>query len=147
MRASAVAAGAIAGTVLRPSMSVYAVAGRGFVLREAGIFNTTTTAARYALVRLTAAGTPGAAITEAKFGTDEQEAPVMTAFLGHTADATLGAFIAAMPIGAAIGAGTILTFYGEGNGIQVPAGTGNGVGIILLAGTGQVSDLYMIWDE
>lgn len=128
-------------------MSVYAIAGGGFTLREAGVFNTTTTAARYALVRLTAAGTPGAAITEAKFGTDEQPTPTMTAFLGHTADATLGAFIAVMPLGAAVGAGTILTFYGEGNGIQVPAGTGNGIGIILLAGTGQVCDAYMIWDE
>lgn len=144
-RYSAVAIGSVAGTVARPQISAYGAAGQGFILREAAIFNTTTTAARYSLVRLTAQGTPGAGLTEAEFWTEG--AITVTAFTTHTADATLGAAVAAMPIGAAVGAGTILTFYGEGNGLYVPAGTANGIGIILASGTGQVADCHLIWDE
>lgn len=145
-RYSAVTIGSTAGaTTVRPQISAFAAAGQGFILREAAIFNTTTTAARYVLVRLTAQGTPGAGLTEAEWWTEG--AITVTAFTTHTADATLGANVAAMPIGAAVGAGTILTFYGEGNGLYVPAGTGNGIGIAPASGTAQVADCHLIWDE
>lgn len=146
MRASVTQVGGAAGSSTLPCISVYSTATQGFILREAGIFNTTTTAARYFLARLSTAGTPGSGLTEIKFGTDEQVAPVVTGFAPHSVGPTIVGNIAAMPLGAAIGAGTILTFYGENNGIQVAAGTANGIGIVC-TGTGQVSDAYFIWDE
>lgn len=136
-----------AGSTTLPIISLYASAAGRLIVREVGVFNTTTTAVVLGLklVRLSTTGTQGAAITVNKFNTDDATAtgnPRTT----HTVAPTLAGDIAAMPVGAAIGAGTILTFYGENNGIQIASGTGNGVGIIPL-GTGQVCTAYMIWDE
>jgi hypothetical protein len=146
MRASVTQIGGAAGSATLPCISIYASANQGFILREAGIFNTTTTAARYFLVRLTTTGTQGAGLTEVVHGPDSTATILTTGFAPHSVAPTLGGYIAAMPIGAAIGAGTILSFYGENAGIYVPKGTSNGVGIIA-TGTGQVSDAYLTWDE
>lgn len=137
-----------AGSTTLPIMSLYAPANQRLILREVGVFNTTTTAVVIGLklVRLTTAATQGAALTEAQFDPDAP-ANVGTAFNTHSSTGpSLGADIAAMPVGAAIGAGTILTFYGENNGIIIPKGTANGVGILPL-GTGQICTAYFIWDE
>lgn len=147
MKVSAVSAGATAGSTSLPSMSVYASANTGFILREVGIFNTTTTAARYALVRLSTLGTQGSALTKIVHGPDSTATSVSSAYATHTVGPTITGNIAPLPLGAAAGAGTILTFYGENNGIYVPKGTGNGIGIVVLSGTGQVSDIYAIWEE
>jgi len=56
-----------------------------------------------------------------------------------------GGFYATATLGAAAGAGIIWTF-GE-RGILIPKGTGNGVGIVVATGTGQILDWYIIWDE
>ncbi len=137
------AVGAAAATTVRgPSLySVAAVAGE---LREAACFNTTTTACRQQIKRLTATGTQGAGLTEAKYDDDSATASV-TAFTTHTADATAGDAMHVMPCGAAIGSGTILTFYDRG--IEWPVGTTNGIGILLASGTGQVTDCHLVWDE
>ena len=134
-----------AGSTTLPIISLYAPAGNGLWVREVGVFNTTTTAAGLKLVRLSTTGTQGGAITPAKFNSD---APAATGNprTTHTVAPTLAGDIAAMPIGAAIGAGTILTFYGENNGLKIDSGTGNGIGIIPL-GTGQVCTAYIFWDE
>jgi hypothetical protein len=134
-----------AGSTTLPIMSLYAVAAQGLMVREVGVFNTTTTAVRFKLVRLTSAGTPGAALTENKY-LDWSGTPVGTAFNTHTGAPSLGTDIAAMEAGAATGAGTILTFYGENNGLLIPLGTANGIGILPL-GTGQICDAYIVWDE
>lgn len=136
-----------AGSSTLPIGSVYAVAANGFILREAGVFNTVATAPTVGmkLVRLTSTGTQGAAITETLF--DPNLAPnACQAFNTHSVAPTLGTDIASMGVGAAIGSGTILTFYGEGGGIRVTSGTANGVGILPL-GVGQVCTVYFVWDE
>lgn len=137
-------AGTGAGSTTLPIFSVYSPAGSGFELREAACFNTTTTAARERLQRLTTAGTPGAGQTEAKYD-DDSPAAAATAFTTHSVGPTLGDGLHVMPMGAAIGAGSILTFYDRG--IECAAGTANGIGIIVASGTGQIADVHMVWDE
>lgn len=128
----------------RPFWSIYAIASVGFELREAAIFNTTTTAHRTQLARLTSTGTQGTGQTEAKYD-DDAAAASATSFTTHTADPGIGDKLHMMPCGAAAGAGTILTFYDRG--IECTSGTANGLGIIVVSGTPQVSDIHMVWDE
>lgn len=139
----AVSAGA--GSTTLPLMSLYAVAGTGPKLREVGISNTTNTALNLKLVRLTTAGTQGAGLTEAEY--DPDGGPVQsTLFQTHTAAPTLGDDLGyRFAIGAAVGAGVIWTFGDSG--IRVPVGTGNGIGVIVDSGTGQVCEIYFVWDE
>lgn len=111
---------------------------------EIGVFNTTTTAAAVGVVRATTTGTQGAALTEV----NEEFANhtiLGTAFNTHTADATVGAALRQAPVGAAVGAGVILTFGARG--LLIPAGTSNGVVINCPTGTGQILDFYIVWDE
>lgn len=146
-RCSVTQIGAGAGSTTLPSTSLYAVANFDLVAREAGAFNTTTTAARMEAVRLNSAGTQGAGLTEANIFPATHTIQG-TGFAAHSSTGpTLGAIVGPMPLGAAVGAGTILTWYGEGNGIHIPAGTANGLGIMTASGTGQISDDYIIWDE
>jgi hypothetical protein len=129
-----------------PLAGLMAVAGQDLIVREVGLFNDGTTAFKAKLVRITAAGTTANALTEANI--DFANHTILgTAFGLWSAAPTLGADVGAMPVGAAIGAGTILTFYGDRNGILVPAGTGNGVGIIQTAAVSQAASGYIIWDE
>jgi hypothetical protein len=128
----------------RPFLSVYSPAGNGFELREIAIFNTTTTAHRCQLAKLTSTGTQGSGLTEAKY--DDDSPPILcTGFNTHTADPGIGDKMHMMACGAAAGAGALLTFYDRG--IEVPSGTANGIGPIVVAGTPQVSDIHMVWDE
>jgi len=133
-----------AGTAARPVASLFSAAAVGGKIREIGIFNTTTTAVAVRLARLTAQGTPGAGLVEAKHDPDSAAA-ASTAFDTHTADATVGDDLGyRASLGAAIGAGVIWTF-GE-SGLRIPVGTANGIGI-LPEGTGQILRCYIIWDE
>lgn len=138
------AIGATAPTTARPCLSVFAIAGVGCGLREAAVFNTTTTAERLRLARMTNATGVGTGQTEGKYDDDTASADC-TAFITHTADGGVGDGLHVMPCGAAIGSGVILTFYDQS--IEVPPGTANGVGILCLTGTGQVSDAHLVWDE
>ncbi len=141
---------ATAGTSLRPMMSIYSAAASIGVLREVGVFNTTATALEIFLTRLTATGTQGAGLTEARF--NPKKAPALcTAFTTHTVDATLGDDLGYRAVlGAAIGSGVIWTFGDDGIMIGEPDAlevVGNGIGIILETGTGQICQCYMVWDE
>lgn len=135
-----------AGTDARPMMSLYSAASVNGTLREVGVFNTTTTAVSVRLVRLTAQGTPGAGLSEICHN-DRGPTASCTAFTTHSADATVGSDLGYRAIlGAAAGAGIIWTFGDSG--IVLPAGTANGVGVIVISGgTGQACDLYFVWDE
>lgn len=140
----AAAIGATAPTTARACISLYSPASTAGELREAAVFNTTTTAERLQLARLTATGTQGTGQVEAKYD-DDSAAAAVTSFITHTADATVGDRMHMMPCGAAIGSGTILTFYDRG--IEWPVGTTNGIGIVCATGTGQISDSHLVWDE
>ena len=133
-----------AATATLPAGSLYAIANRPLYVVEVGIFNTTITATNVALGRFSTAGTPGSGFTE--MSEDNEITPVATLFDSHTSTApTLVGTYARGDLGAAIGAGVIFTFGGKG--LRVPAGTGNGVGLLCLNGTGQIWDFYYAWDE
>jgi hypothetical protein len=122
------------------------IASKGGRLREVGFRNTTTTAFTVALVRASAAGTVGAALTEINHdSTINGLAASLTAFNTHTADATVGAAIRYTTVGAAMGAGDTWTFGDEG--ILIPSGTANGMVLICPTGTGQIFDYWWEWDE
>lgn len=125
-----------------PGGSLYAIAGVPLRVFEISVFNTTTTACSLQIVRLTSAGTVGAAITETPF--DPERTNQATAFNSHTGAPTLGGVIRSFPIGAAIGAGAVFTFDAEP--IRIAAGTANGIGVVAV-GTGQILDVNFDWDE
>jgi hypothetical protein len=135
----------VVGTTLRAIASLYSLAAKGFRLREVGVFNTTTTAVAVALVRFTATGTQGAALTEVAWDATVEGTPQITGFAGHTADGTVGSAIRQAVLGAAAGAGVIWTF-GSG-GLVIPVGVANGIGVICPTGTGQILDYYFDWEE
>lgn len=139
-----------AGTSLRPMMSLYSAAGTVGTLREVGCFNTTATALEIFLTRLTATGTQGAGLTEARHNPKKPPA-LCTAFTTHTADATLGDDLGYRAVlGAAVGSGVIWTFGDDGIQIGEPdavEAVDNGIGIILETGTGQICQTWFTWDE
>lgn len=136
-----------AGSTTLPIISLYNVATASGILREIGVFNTTTTAVALMLARFSTTGTQGAALVESRHRRNSPPA-LCTAFTTHTVAPTiletdLGYRTV---LGAAIGAGVIWTFGSEG--LEVgDLGTGNGLGIIVATGTGQVCDAYIVWDE
>ncbi len=133
-----------AGSTTLPLGSLYAPAGNRLILKEIHVTNTTTTATDMALRAFTATGTQGSAITEIEH---DSEGPAWTGtvFDTHTVTPTITAGeYARASIGAAIGAGVVWVFN---KGLLIPAGTGNGIGVIAGTGTGQICDLTFVWDE
>jgi len=135
-----------AGSTTLPLISLYSSASVGPKIREIGAFNTTTTAVDIKLTRITTTGTQGAGLTEAKHDPDSPAASC-TAFTTHTSTGpTLGDDLGyRASLGAAIGSGIIWTF-GD-NGLRIPVGTANGLGVIIENGTGQALQAYIVWDE
>ena len=134
-----------AGSTTLPLLSLYAAAAVGAKLREIGVSNTSSTAVDVKLVRLTTAGTQGAGLTEAKYDPDSAAASC-TAFNTHSGNPTLGDDLGyRASLGAAVGAGVIWTFGDQG--IRIPVGTANGVGVIVENGTGQPCQIDVVWDE
>jgi hypothetical protein len=132
----------IAGTNALPLVSLYATTAVRPKLVEVGVFNTSSTGLVAALVRLTTAGTPGAGLTEVP-EEDASRVAVATGFAGHTVGPTVGGELRRGSIGAAVGAGVIWTFTG----IDIPNTTGDGVGVIIPTGTGQILDYSITWTE
>ena len=141
---------ATAGTAARPMMSLYSAAASTGFLREVGVFNTTVTAVEIFLTRLSDTGTQGAGLTEARYNPKGPPA-LCTAFTTHTADATYSEDLGYRAVlGAAIGSGVIWTFGDSG--LMVSAAdaaevVGNGIGVSLENGTGQICQVYFVWDE
>jgi hypothetical protein len=134
-----------AGSATLPIASLYAQATGALWLVEVSITNTTVTAFESSLKRLSTAGTQGTAQTvnyeENDVNVTTKGNPVDT----HTVAPTLVAGeIRRTSIGASIGSGIIWTFGGRG--LFIPSGTGNGVGLIPMVGTGQIADVYFSWD-
>ena len=127
-----------------PAGSLYAPAGNRLILRQVTVFNTTATGVVVALQALTTAGTQGAGIVEIEYD-NEGPTPTGTVFNSHTGAPTIttGEYERAT-LAAAIGAGIVWTFD---DGIYVPAGVANGVGVTTPTGTGQILDISFTWDE
>lgn len=133
-----------AGSTTLPIISLYGIASVHGRIREIGVFNTTAVAVALAIVRLSTAGTQGASITPQKED-DLSAAASLTPFTTHTVGPTVGNTGKRAVLGASVGSGVIWTFSDVG--LLVPAGTANGVGVIVATGTGQVCDAYITWDE
>jgi hypothetical protein len=133
----------IAGTSALPLVSLYAVSGVRPTVLEVGVFNTTSTALVVSLNRLTTAGTQGTGLTETPEDSPDHAA-LATGFAGHTAGPTIGGELRRATLAAAVGSGVIWTFAA---GVEIPAGTANGLGLIVPAGTGQILDYHISWSE
>jgi hypothetical protein len=135
-----------AGSTTLPVFSLYSPAGSGGAIREIGVFNTTATAVVLRVARITTTGTQGSGLTEVEYDEDSPP-PLMTAFDTHTSTGpTLGAgSFRQAALGAAVGSGVIWTFGGRG--LVIPPATTNGIGVIVAAGTGQILDFYIDWEE
>lgn len=133
-----------AGSATLPMASLYSSTTGGLWLVEVGVTNTTTTAFECSLVRLTTAGTAGAGPTvtyeESDVGFTVKGVPFQT----HTVGPTITQELRRASIGASIGSGVIWTFGGRG--LFIPTAVTNGVGLVPITGTGQISDVYWSWD-
>lgn len=139
------AAGAgTSGATGRPILGVLATAAIAPKVREIGIFNTTATACAYRVVAVTG-GTPGATVTAYATDLGILGTPSCLAKQLWTADVSslldTGYHI---QLGAAVGSGGILTF-GD-NGLRCALGSTIAVAIQPI-GTGQVCEVYIVWDE
>ena len=135
----------VVGTSARAQFSLFATASVIARIREIGVFNTTAVALAVAVARFSAATNVGSGLTEEKMD-PLTVAASCTGFAGHTGDGTVsGSPVRQGSLGAAIGSGIVWTFGGDG--LILPAGTANGVGVIVPTGTGQITDYYLEWEE
>lgn len=139
------------GSTTLPLASIYGTAGaRNAHLREIHVVNVVATAHFLKLVRLSTAGTQGTGLTESFHGGLAADATSgMNVVNSHTVAPTVSADLGYnVSLGAAIGSGWVWTFGGE-TGLVVPAGTANGIGILLAAGTvaANAIDFNFVWDE
>lgn len=133
-----------AGTSVRPIFGILATAAVAPKIREIGIFNTTSTACVYRLVQVTG-GTPGSTVTAHPHDLGVAATPTALAKQLWTADATVNTDMGyRIQLGAAQGAGGIFTF-GD-NGIRPALGSTVAIGLVPV-GTGQVCEVYIVWDE
>lgn len=135
------------GTTARPCVSLYAPSTHGLIVRAIQVWNTEAVNCEYKLQRLTNATGQGTGLTEVEISNAAGEGrdPGGTAFDVHGSDTGLGAVVRYWPIGAAVGAGYYDTFGGRG--LYIPAGTANGLGIILATGTGRILAYAIDWEE
>jgi hypothetical protein len=135
-----------AGSATLPMASLFSLGTGAVWVVEIGITNTTVTPFACSLKRATALGTAGTAQTAVY---EEDEANVTAKFNVNDTHTVLPTLVAGevrrASIGASIGSGIIWTFGGRG--LKVPSGTGNGLCLMPITGTGQISDVYFSVDQ
>jgi hypothetical protein len=130
-----------AGTATTPIFGLLATASVVPQLREVGLFNSTVTACTYELVSVTG-GTPGATVTAYPHRTNQLATPTCLAKQLYTGTSTAVKTGYRMVLGAAIGSGAILTFGADGVSCAFSASLA-----LIPVGTGQVCEVYFVWDE
>jgi len=133
-----------AGSATLPMASLYASSTGGLWLVEVGVTNTTATLYEISLARLSSTGTQGVAVTATYEENDVNFTAKGDPRQTHTVLPTLGTEIRRASIGASVGSGVIWTFGGRG--LWIPSGVANGVGLLPISTTGQISDVYWSWD-
>lgn len=128
-----------------PGVSLYASANVRAIVRSVQFYNTTATECTIILNRLTSTGTQGSGLTEVILGDDASPTASSTGFAAHSVAPTLGNELMRVTLGAAKGSGVYWVFDGD-EGLYIPKGTSNGVGLIS-SGTGQVVDYVIEWEE
>jgi hypothetical protein len=134
------------GSTTLPAAGLVPAANNDVYVVEIGVFNTTTTACNVAVRRITTAGTAGSTFTSLPWDPDTtaSTAALKDSYSSTGPTITAGS-IAWASLGAAAGSGMIWTFGNKG--IRVPKGTANGLVILPGTGTGQILDVYVVWDE
>lgn len=135
----------IVGTSALPNVSLYATASVRPRIVEVHLWNTSGTAVEVSLNRLSTTGTQGAGLTEVAEDSPDHT-PLATGFAGHTAGPTVGGELRRAVLGAAAGSGVIWTWPDNAS-LEIPAGTANGVGVIVPTGTGQTLTYCIVWIE
>jgi len=134
-----------AGSTTLPIAGLTATAAVRPRLREVSVTNTTAVAVAMALRRITALGTAGTGQAEI-YEDDESQTAIATLLDTWTVTPTfVTGNLRVVTLGAAIGSGVIWTF-GE-NGLEIPTGTGSGIVLVPLVGTGQICDVSFSWSE
>lgn len=134
-----------AGSTTLPIASVYSSSTVNPHVIEIGVSNTTAVAVALKLCKLTTAGTQGTGLTETNLDAGAYTASCTAVNTHSSTGPTVVDLGYNITLGGVVGAGWIWTFGDTG--ISVPAGTGNGIGIIVATGTGQVLDGYITWTE
>lgn len=134
----------VADSVTLPAASVYAGSDIDSRLMEVHAFNTSSTECFYNLIRLDTAGTKPSAVDDAPY---HPGGPAAGGGVHgtHTVAPTLDEIFERLVFGAAIGAGVILTFGKEG--LLIPKGIANGIGLVLESGTLQLLNVTFVWEE
>lgn len=145
-RYSAGAKATAVGSTARGIISLWGATGSGGTVREIGITNSSSVNFDVVLRRLTAQGAGvGTNLTEGKQNSNSPAA-AMSAYSVATVDHTVGDDLGyRASLGAAVGAGVVFTFGADG--LTIPAGTANGIGLLLENGTAQAAQVYVVWDE
>lgn len=135
-----------AGSATLPMASLYSLGTGDLWVVEIWVFNTTTTAFECSVKRLNSAGTQGTAQTmvygEGATNATAKGDPRDT----HTvAPGLVAGELARAPIGASVGSGIIMTFGSRE--LLIPSGTANGIGLMPITGTGQISDVTWVIDQ
>jgi len=137
---------AAVGTAALPFGALNAIAARRLIVREIHVFNVGSLAARIRIARSTTAHT-GTALTE-KASDDTAYVPVGVALKDISAAGTIEADdLDVGAVGAQVGSGFVYTYYGEGRGLYIPAGTANGIVLIEEVDTANSYDFTIVWDE
>lgn len=141
--AGALATGA--GSTTLPSITLYSTATIGPKIKEISMFNSTGTACVYELVTFSTAGTQGSAVATSGLWDPAQQAASCS--VKHASSSTAPTVAQRLgilfPLAATIGAGVIRQF----NDLAISLGTGNGFGLLVHAGTGQLCYVDVTWTE
>lgn len=135
-----------AGSATLPMASMYSLGTGELWVVEIHVTNTTVIAFECSVKRVTTAGTQGTAQTMV-YG----EGPNNNTAKGdprdtHTVAPTLVAGeVARTSIGASIGSGMIWTFGARE--LVIASGTGNGIALMPISGTGQIADVVWVIDQ
>jgi hypothetical protein len=138
-----------AATSTLPAVTLYGGANAGGRVREIGLFNTTATAFYATVRKFSTAGTRGAGLDEYQLDSPVSASGTSNCTGADASTSTPPTLVVGTPriaeLGASIGSGVIWTFGGEG--LVIPPGTANGIGILCPSGTGQIFTYYIEWDE
>lgn len=135
-----------AGSATLPPAGLMGTANNDAWLVEVGLTNTTAVAFETSLRRVSAAGTAGASQTIVY---EDGNSAAATAGdprgLWTVTPTFVAGELARASVGASIGSGISWSFASRG-GLRIPAGTANGVVLLPVDGTGQVFDVWWVWD-
>lgn len=116
-----------------------------FCLREVGITSTVAIESHVQLRRFTGAGTPGTAVDDVPWGQIAAASTTACTQIPSADHTPVAGFIRSDYLPAAIGAGIIWTF--GGNGMCVAGGSGDGFYIALGSGTDRIISFYFDFEE